>query len=245
MFKTIRAMTLCSAFFFACGGQTAHTDGQQVDPVLAAADQQQEAAFADARKRLLEMYSPEEADRLIAAQKATLAGQQMEATRSPPDATRADLFDGPFTPPQVKAQCLNGGYEGKQCRPDLELRDGGFNMNYGFYCGAGWGPDGNYRSSLAYDRIDQCCLFHDTQCWSRPDDNDASRALRNAVHFIKCVEQVEPKSREEALAKFYIMNSLLRIGAELAEPFAWLFGRGYLFPADPCSRHTPLVSDTW
>ncbi|MFO0577269.1 MAG: hypothetical protein U1A78_24960 [Polyangia bacterium] len=251
MLKKVGTLTLYVLSSVACQSQPEYVDAQQAAPVLAAANAQQAAALEDARKRLLEMYSPAEVDMLLAKEKEKLAAQQAEATRSPPDLTRATIYDGPFTPPEIKQQCWQGSFTidgtvyNKECRPDLELRDGGFNMAYGFYCGLGWGPESNYRSALSYDRIDECCHMHDGNCWTQPGDNEVSKMLRNAVHFIKCVEQTEPKSREEAMAKFYILNSGIRIGAEIAEPFAWLFGRGYLYPAAECPRVDKLVSDIW
>ena len=147
----------------------------------------------------------------------------MSIERGSDDGVQIASF-GPITPAR-RDLCTQSG----RCKPTLEKRDGGFNMAYGYHCGAGWGSG----TTAVYDDVDACCFYHDSNCWNISRGNDlGGTGCSNSVNFVSCVEAVNPQSPETAEAKTFILNSLLRVAADICElrPSWALWPRGWLYP---------------
>lgn len=135
--------------------------------------------------------------------------------------------------------CTNA--QGTPCAPDVVKTSGGFNLNYGFHCGAGWGGS----TTNTYDGLDACCFYHDSECWNingRSGVNETGGGCSQTVNFINCVEKVRPTSSETEQARNFILNSLLRIGADICELRPWWawWNRGDFYPIyDPWTAPSP------
>jgi len=131
--------------------------------------------------------------------------------------------------------------QGTKCAPDFVKTNGGFNLNYGFHCGAGWGGG----ITRAYDALDACCFYHDSNCWNinrKTGVDETGGGCSQTVNFIRCVEAVVPTSTETEQARIFILNSLLRIGADICELRPWwaFWPRGSFYPLyDPKTAPSP------
>ena len=101
----------------------------------------------------------------------------------------------------------------------------GVNCVYGYHAGLGWGSG----SPKFYDEVDRCALWHDNGCWNvnlYSGANEGNFGCTQTVNFINCVERVIPSTYEEMMARTCILDSALKLGADICEPF----GRGTFYP---------------
>lgn len=125
------------------------------------------------------------------------------------------------------------------CKSSVEIRNGGFNLAYGYHCGAGWGSG----TTEVYDDVDACCFYHDSNCWNISRGLDLGGAgCSSSINFIACVEDVRAQSPETSEAKKFILNSLLRVAADICElrPTWAAWARGNLYPLYPPAQ-SPIL----
>lgn len=229
-------MSACAADPAEEGAVAVAASQSEMQKVMALAKQGEATAIAAFNQAYPEGLRTESGELLTAETlRQTVEREAAQASRGEParrvSSHTVALTTNTLLPPRMitlesRAECESQS----NCAPRVEVVDLGFNLHYGYHCGAGWGSG----TTKVYDDVDACCYFHDNGCWSISNGLDlGNQGCSQTVNLIACVEAVQPQSPETAEAKSFILNSFLGFGAnvcELRPAGATWPPRGWIYP---------------